>query len=165
MSYIKNNKEVIEIIDLLDKYHLVHLEQFKQLVGKKAKPTLDMLEAKNQVKRTGKMYTLNNVFSSSLSREEKYYQKLLWVLCDIKSKNMYHMPTDRYSVLVVAGNKEIEVIYCGYNQENIINAIFSNKNDIHKVIVVDKQEQVENIKVQNLYSFAIANEHERKYFK
>lgn len=158
---MKNN-DVDEILKLLDKYNYIYTKQLELLIGSNTNKVLKLLKARRLVKVDEQnIVCLNGV--CYIDKNEKLL-KMLWVLCDIKSKIIDHYPTDKHSITTIGAKENIEIIYCECGNEDVIEALFYEKYN-SKIIIVEKVDQVKYIKVPNIKSFVLLETDKRKYFK
>ncbi len=156
----KQNRELEEILELLDKYNYIYERQLELLVGENTKKVLNLLKTKGIIKiDEEKIVSLNGLCNLRVDEE---LLKMIWVVCDIKTKIIAHYPTDKFSI-ITTGKEDIEIINCKLGNEDVIDALYCDKN-ISKIIIVENVEQTKKINTKNIKSFVILQKQDRKYF-
>lgn len=159
------HKEISEIIRIMSEYKCLKYNQVMRLFPNKTDTVIKSIISR-MIKQKRIVYSDENDMLSYGEENKKSYNHGLisafWVLIDLLDEVEYHSPSEYPVQIAFFTNHDLyEIVYVEPERETLINHVLSPKSDNtppSRIIVVEEENQIPQIKIANILCYCIVGE-------
>ena len=155
-------QEASDLLKIISMYRTLEYKQILQLYPDREPVIKNLL---NYLEKQGRIYINREnerccASESCDSDADLGMIAAFWVLLDFIDKVENHLPSDfPVKISFLADGELYEIIYAGYEQENLINHAFSinDEDTTRRIAIVEKAEQIPKLQIPNTTGYCVVS--------